>query len=154
MDSIPARKKLMLIDACHSGEVDKEEFRHANVNQAVLRANHIVSRGGEVTNTEENTGKLGLQNSFELMQDLFVNVGRSTGATIISAASGTEMALEFGNLKNGVFTHCILDALDHYPQMKVGELKKIVSKQVEELTNGMQKPTSRNEPIAVDWNLW
>lgn len=31
---------------------------------------------------------------------------------------------------------------------------KIVGQGVEQLTNGLQKPTSRNEPVAVDWNLW
>lgn len=154
MDSIPARKKLMLIDACHSGEVDKEDYQHASINKEALAANHVVSRGVIVTNTKQDTKKLGLQNSFELMQNLFVNVGRSTGATIISAAAGTELALEFGKLKNGVFTYSIIDAMDKYPDMKVSELKKIVSKKVEELTKGMQKPTSRNEAITVDWRIW
>ncbi len=155
LDSIPARKKLMLIDACHSGEVDKEEFQQVKINKAVLDANHIVSKGAEISNTDDSgTKKLGLKNSFELMQNLFVNVGKSTGATIISAAAGTEFALENGNLKNGVFTYCLLEALDKYPTMKISELKKRVGARVEELTSGMQKPTSRNEAIAVDWKLW
>jgi hypothetical protein len=38
--------------------------------------------------------------------------------------------------------------------MKISQLKKIVGERVEELTRGLQKPTSRNETIAVDWNLW
>ena len=154
LDSIPARKKLMLIDACHSGEVDKEEFRQVKISQSTLAANHVVSKGGEISESEEGSQKLGLKNSFELMQNLFVNVGKSTGATIISAAAGTEFALENGNLKNGVFTYCIMEAMDKYPTMKVSELKKVVGARVQELTNGMQKPTSRNEAIAVDWNVW
>ena len=114
----------------------------------------MVSKGGEISESEEGSQKLGLKNSFELMQSLFVNVGKSTGATIISAAAGTEFALEKGNLKNGVFTYCIMEAMDKYPTMKVSELKKIVGARVQQLTNGMQKPTSRNETIAVDWNVW
>jgi hypothetical protein len=153
LDSIPARKKLMLIDACHSGEVDKEEFQQININQASLDSNHIVSKG-KVLPSASGSKKLGLKNSFELMQNLFVNVGKSTGATIISAAAGTEFALENGNLKNGVFTYCIMEAMDTYPTMKVSELKKTVGARVQELTKGMQKPTSRNEAIAVDWNVW
>jgi hypothetical protein len=154
LDSIPARKKLMLIDACHSGEVDKEEFQQVKISQSTLAANHVVSKGGEIAESEEGSQKLGLKNSFELMQNLFVNVGKSTGATIISAAAGTEFALENGSLKNGVFTYCIMEAMDKFPTMKVSELKKIVGARVQELTNGMQKPTSRNEAIAVDWKVW
>ncbi len=60
----------------------------------------------------DTTGKmLGTKNSFELMQQVFVNVGRSTGATIISAAAGTQFALERGDLKNGVFSYCILELM-------------------------------------------
>jgi len=88
------------------------------------------------------------------MQNLFVNVGKSTGATIISAAAGTQFAMERGDLKNGVFTYCILEAMEKNKTMKISELKKIVGQRVEELTNGMQKPTSRNENISTDWTLW
>lgn len=153
LDSIPARKKLMLIDACHSGEVDKEEFRQVTINQADLAKNNVVSRGKPLP-AASGSKKLGLRNSFELMQNLFVNVGKSTGATIISAAAGTEFAQENGKLKNGVFTYCIMEAMDKYSTMKVSELKKTVGARVQELTKGMQKPTSRNEAIAVDWNVW
>jgi hypothetical protein len=44
--------------------------------------------------------------------------------------------------------------MNKYPTLKIGELKKIVGERVEQLTNGLQKPTSRNETIAVDWNVW
>ncbi|HQV54240.1 MAG TPA: caspase family protein [Chitinophagaceae bacterium] len=149
LDSIPARKKLMLIDACHSGEVDKEEGIAMNKIADSLG----LSKGIDLGNDTIQTQQLGLKNSFELMQSLFVNVGKSTGATIISAAAGNQFALERGDLKNGVFTYSILEAMEKNPTMKISELKKIVGERVEQLTNGMQKPTSRNETIAVDWSM-
>ena len=148
LDSIPARKKLMLIDACHSGEVDKDDLIAMNATDKKLIK-------GLKPVTYKKDGQLGLKNSFELMQNLFVNVGKSTGATIISAAAGTQFALEgIDNLPNGVFTYCILEAMKKYPSMKISELKKIVGERVVELTKGLQKPTSRNETIAVDWEIW
>jgi len=149
LDSIPARKKLMLIDACHSGEVDKEEL--TRIEAAADSLQQEGTKGGKPTYTGKTT--LGMKNSFELMQSLFVNVGRSTGATIISAAAGTQFALERGDLKNGVFTYSILETLNKYPSIKISELKKIVGERVEQLTKGLQKPTSRNEVMAVDWSL-
>ena len=147
LDSIPARKKLMLIDACHSGEVDKDDL-------IALEATDKKLIKGLKPVAYKKEGQLGLKNSFELMQSLFVNVGKSTGATIISAAAGTEFALEgIDNLPNGVFTYCILEAMNKYPTMKISELKKIVGDRVVEITKGLQKPTSRNETIAVDWEL-
>ena len=149
LDSIPARKKLMLIDACHSGEVDKEEM--TRIEAAADSLQQEGTKGGKPTYTGKTT--LGMKNSFELMQSLFVNVGRSTGATIISAAAGTQFALERGDLKNGVFTYSILEALNKNPSIKISELKKLVGERVEQLTKGLQKPTSRNEVMAVDWSL-
>ena len=148
LDSIPARKKLMLIDACHSGEVDKDDLIALNASSDKLIK-------GLKPVAYKKDGQLGLKNSFELMQSLFVNVGKSTGATIISAAAGTEFALEgVDNLPNGVFTYCILEAMNKYPTMKISELKKTVGERVVEITKGLQKPTSRNETIAVDWEVW
>ena len=147
LDSIPARKKLLLIDACHSGEVDKDELvRLNNTPDSLIKGLKPVAYKKE--------GQLGLRNSFELMKILFVDVNKSTGATVISAAAGTQFARERNDLKNGVFTYSIIEAMNKYPRMKISDLKKIVSERVEELTKGLQQPTSRNETIAVDWNLW
>ena len=137
----------MLIDACHSGEVDKEDLITLNTS-----SDSLIKGFKPVAYKKEK--QLGLKNSFELMQSLFVNVGKSTGATIISAAAGTQFALERNDLKNGVFTYSILEAMNKNTTMKISELKKIVGERVEQLTKGLQKPTSRNETVAVEWNIW
>ncbi|ANE50796.1 hypothetical protein SY85_10065 [Flavisolibacter tropicus] len=151
LDSIPARKKLMLIDACHSGEVDKEELQKiAQVNNEAEKTNG--AKGGTPLVLE--TKKTGMKSSFELMQELFVNVGRSTGATIISAAAGTQFALERNDLQNGVFTYSILEFMKSHSSATVGELKRYVNKRVPELTKGLQVPTARAETKTSDWNIW
>jgi len=64
IDNIPARKKLMLIDACHSGELDKETVTLSNGNVAA-NTNGVSSRGFK---TLKNNDDLGLSNVFELMR--------------------------------------------------------------------------------------
>lgn len=73
---------------------------------------------------------------------------------VISAAAGNQFALERGDLKNGVFTFSILEALDQYDTIKAGELRRFVSRRVTELTKGLQQPTVRNENQARDWSVW
>jgi len=88
------------------------------------------------------------------MQSLFINVGRGTGATIISAAAGTQFAQERGTLGNGVFTYAILEALNQQPEgIRISALRQHVSRRVEQLTNGLQQPTSRQETSEYDWEL-
>jgi hypothetical protein len=146
LDSIPARKKLLMLDACHSGEVDKDELMAMN---SVLPEG---TRGLKLAYDYKPT--LGMKNSFELMQDIFANVNRGTGATVISAAGGTQFAREYGELKNGVFTFSILELMKKQPEITVSELKTKVGNRVLELTNGLQKPTSRTENIEFDWRVW
>jgi hypothetical protein len=88
------------------------------------------------------------------MQSLFVNVGKGTGATIISAAGGVQFAQERDDLENGVFTFSLLEAMQQNKTIKVSELKKYVGQRVEQLTNGLQKPTIRNELKDFDWHVW
>jgi WD40 repeat protein len=149
IDSIPARKKLMIIDACHSGEVDKEEGILINI----IADSVGLSKGGVVGGNKKQN-QLGLQNSFELMKNIFADVGKNTGATIISAAAGNQFALEKGELKNGVFTYSILDAMRKNKTITLSELKKLVSVQVVLLSNGLQKPTFRTENLIFDWDIW
>lgn len=150
LDGIPARKKLMLIDACHSGELDKEELEKYTLVEKVLDDSGTKSGRKPVL----KDGKLGMKNSFELMQELFVNVGRSTGATIISAAGGMQFAQEQGSLQNGVFTYSILEYMKTHPTATVSDLREYVNKRVSELTQGMQVPTTRSETNGADWSIW
>ncbi|MFY0627771.1 MAG: caspase family protein [Reichenbachiella sp.] len=157
LDGIPARKKLMFIDACHSGEVDKDD--------AVLTASSETSAGtiqargfAKVASKSES---LGLENSFQLMQELFADLRKGTGAVVISSASGAEYALESDAWQNGVFTYSILEGLedrkcdtDNNGSVEVSELKDYVFDRVAELTNGKQHPTSRRENLEHDFVVW
>ncbi len=153
IDGIPARKKLMLIDACHSGEVDKEEMEKLKAMGVSDTSKTKGAKGVEPLFTQ-GSQKLGMKNSFELMQELFVNVGQSTGSTVISAAAGTQFALERGDLKNGVFTYSILEFMKDHTTATLSQLKEYVNRRVPELTKGLQVPTSRTETIPADWNVW
>jgi hypothetical protein len=161
LDSIPARKKLLLMDACHSGEVDVEAMKQAEKdifeNDSNSMVKEVVFKGAYNTKRP----KLGLQNSFELMQELFVNLNRGSGAQVISAAAGNSYALESDKWQNGVFTYSILSGLENYAAdlngdkiITVSELRKYVGDKVVELTNGAQKPTSRQENVVNDFRVW
>ena len=147
VDSIPARKKIMLIDACHSGELDKDDISELN------NAPDTLIKGLKPV-AHNKANHVGLKSSFELMQSLFANVSRNTGTTVLSAAAGTQFALERNDLKNGVFTYSILEAMKTYKTLTLGELKKIITQRVQDITKGLQQPTFRNENNAVDWSLW
>ncbi len=165
LDGIPARQKLLLMDACHSGETDKDELLESVSDTVLLvggQKGGIIAQGykGSVLPNRKSTG-VGLKNSFELMQNMFSDLHRGSGAIVISAAAGQGYALESDEWNNGVFTYCILNGLvnraadanrDH--EISVSELKSYVSSQVEILTKGRQKPTSRRENIGHDFRIW
>ena len=155
LDSIAPRRKLMLLDACHSGEVDKEERSRINAAAGALARNGVkasFARGAEVT-SNDTTAHVGMNNSFELMQALFANIGAGTGSTIIAASGGSQFAYESGDVGNGVFTYCLLQLLDQRRTIKMSELQKIVSERVLEMTNGLQRPAVRNGVLYNDWSL-
>jgi hypothetical protein len=131
--------------------VDKDDFREM---AAVAGAKGIVQpKGGDAENTSASN-TIGLQNSFQLMQELFVNVQKGSGATIISAAAGDQFALEGGKLQNGFFTYAILQYIANNQSVAINELKRYVYAEVERLSGGLQKPTSRIENLELDWRMW
>lgn len=150
LDSIPARKKLMLIDACHSGEFDKEDLERSD-NAADSLGFKKQDKGVKPVRRK---GQLSLKSSFELMQSLFVNVSRGTGATVIAAAGGLQLAKESNTLENGVFTYSILEAFQKNKTLKVSQLKNYVNERVTSLTGGLQQPTTRSETGDFDWEIW
>lgn len=160
LDGIPARQKLLLLDACHSGEVDKEEDITFANKETPMETNVVTTQTAARGTILLNKPKAGLQTSFEMMQDLFANIGNGNGTTVLSAAGGKEYALESDQWKNGVFTYSLLKALkdpvtdeNGNKKISVKELKKAVFNAVRTLTGGRQKPTSRVE-LLDDWDIW
>jgi len=163
LDSIPARKKLFMMDACHSGEVDKEEliaFNDLKEKEGLKSGIKSYTYRAKVLEEDKNKG-IGLQNSFELMQELFTNLNRGSGAVVISAAAGDSYALESDEWNNGVFTYSVLDGLKNYQadlnnngEVTVSELRNYVSEKVLEETGGRQKPTVRQENVEFDFRVW
>ena len=155
LDGIPARKKLMLIDACHSGEVDKEETTWVAGNSN--SSGNVKFRGFK----NRRPMSIGLTNSFELMQELFNDLRTSTGTTVISAASGVEFSFEGPEWNNGVFTYSLLEGMktrnadaNKDGEVNVSELKQYVMERVVDLTDGAQNPTSRKENLGMDFSIW
>lgn len=158
LDGIAAREKIMFMDACHSGEVDKEEIQIVNI--ASTQNGTVNSRGFKANVLEKKTG-MGLQNSFELMQQLFADISRGSGAMVISSAGGTELAFESPLWNNGVFTYSLLLGLktknadaNKDGKIQVSEIRDFVIDNVQSLTQGLQTPTSRKENLEFDFRVW
>jgi uncharacterized caspase-like protein len=158
LDSIPARNKLLMMDACHSGEVDREVKKTFT---AVELTDNIIVKNKKGIGVLVDSTSIGLQNSFELMQELFSSLSKGNGAVAISAAGGLEYAYEGTDWKNGVFTYCVRKGLqfneadenqDH--TISVKELQDYLYNEVSKLTKGRQKPTTRSESIENDWVIW
>lgn len=156
LDGIAPLKKVLFLDACHSGEVDKEEVE--------LLATNTVTHS-KVKFRDAGTGiqkkNLGLKSTSELMGELFTDLRRGTGATVISSAGGVESAMESDEWKNGLFTYCLLHGLkdkaadsDKNGEIWLSELQIYLRKEVTSMSNGAQQPTSRIENLSMDFRVW
>lgn len=158
LDSIPARKKVMLIDACHSGELDKDEkyivlnYNNSQGNIKYRGAKHLVNSIPMSDKSNFNT--------FELMKTLFSDMRKGTGTIVISSASGNEFAFEDDKWNNGVFTYSVLKGLSDKSadlnsdgKITISEIHNFTSVMVKKLTNGAQNPTVRQENIKYDFDF-
>ncbi|HEY1039162.1 MAG TPA: caspase family protein [Bacteroidia bacterium] len=146
LENCKARQKLFFIDACHSGDIEKKDAKQIVTNSSNTSSG-ITFRSGTTSLS---------QNELSLMfsKELFASGSNSSGTSIIGASMGSQYALESNQWNNGVFTHCLLQAIakrkaDYNKDNKVmlDELQYYVNKSVEELTNGKQKPTTRTENL-------
>lgn len=159
LDGIRALKKMLLIDTCHSGELDKDEIEE-NTNEKETEQGDIIFRSAGIA-VKAKDNPLGLKSTNELMKSLFTDFRKGTGATVISSSGGVELSLESGEFKNGLFTYCLLKGLlkkeadlNKDKQISVSELQKYVSSEVNLLSNGTQTPTSRIQNNELDYRVW
>jgi WD40 repeat protein len=155
LDGINPLKKMILIDACHSGEIDKDELDLIASEQVETGDIQFRSVGNAVK------PKLGSQNTAQLTKSLFTDLRKGTGATVISSAGGVEFAMESDEWKNGLFTYCLLNGvktmnadINQDGEIWLSELKSFIQNKVFELSQGLQRPTSRVENNTLDYRIW
>lgn len=159
LDGIPARKKLLLLDACNSGGNDNSISSvpaQPVTTSSQNRFQTIMGRGFKPDSKSSS-------DRFRKINELFVNTRNNTGSVIIAAAGGRESALEdieVGGKKitNGAFTFSVLEFLNTSQNvaksLTVGNLKSYVESRVSEITRGKQRPTSRQETMEFDWGIF
>lgn len=156
LDDIPARKRLLLVDACHSGEMLEGLNANAVLPEGVKEIN---TKGVDKIKKKEDKEKEAERKGYMVMKDMFSDFSRGNGAFMISAAASNEFALESKQWNNGVFTASFLEALYEVKEkssdktIKVRELRKAIYEKVKARTRGHQTPTSRQENGWWNWSF-
>lgn len=156
LDDIRSLKKILFMDTCHSGEVDKDDVEQDT--KAVELAGNVQFRN---VGTNVKHKSLGMQQTTELMKEVFNDMRKGTGSNVISSASGYELAQESKDWHNGLFTYVLVNGiqsteadLNKDGKIMLSELKVYTGYKVSEMSNGVQTPASRNENISFDYRIW
>jgi hypothetical protein len=173
LDGIPALQKVLLLDTCFSGEIEKDQAvvvaqadtggaRAGTVKMRSFKAARGVSVVADDPQLTTTGGTAGLSTDMlKFQQDWFADLRRGTGAAVISSSSGNEYSLEGEQWKNGVFTYALLTGLKQHAAdankdqtVTVSELQAYVIEQVRKLTEGGQNPTVRRENLEYDFIVY
>ncbi|MCB1157698.1 MAG: caspase family protein [Leptospiraceae bacterium] len=182
LDGIQARQKLLLIDSCQSGEkpelrdyqpssqVAAEIKKHKVTSSKSLHNRGVVFKGdlqeeAEDRKIDKKTGlsRKELRQAYLLEQKellkLFPELRRGNGTMEISAASGSQAALESGDWKNGAFTFTIKDAILNDKAKKEKSItaksfRQYILENVEPLTKGKQTPMVTRDIAGRDYVLF
>lgn len=159
LNSLKAYRKLLIMDTCHSGELDKEEIEHDDGPIPEVEDGDIQFRNAGAGVRQKTA--FGFQNSLEFMQDVFSDTRKGSGATVISSAGGAEYAMESDQWRNGLFTYTFLKGLTTFEanlngdnRIDVSEIRTYVNRTVKELSGGNQIPSSREENISQDYTIF
>lgn len=167
LDGVPAMQKLLLLDTCFSGEIEKDQpVAIASASSAGTRAGTVRMRSFKaargVSVVPDSGGAARLSSAMlAFQQDWFADLRRGTGAAVISSSSGNEYSLEGEQWRNGVFTYAVLQGLRNRMAdanrdgiVTVSELQAYVIEQVRALTQGGQNPTVRRENLEHDFTVY
>jgi hypothetical protein len=146
MGGLESRHKLMLIDACQSGDSDDDLGSGVDV----APSSNMRSVRGTILTTPFGRWKRPLDRDRYIYQE---NLGQS-GAIVISSSRGREAAFESDELAHGAFSFALLQALstpvadaDHNGSLELHELREYIVRTVPVLTADRQHPTiDRDNP--------
>jgi WD40 repeat protein len=152
-DGVAARKKLLLLDTCESGERDEATGATAEGGARGIHSRALVLDDGPARAGGAAARAVILDRERFIYRDL----SRRTGALVLASSRGSESSYEFDELRNGAFTASIKTALgttqadaDGDGVISIDELRRFVAKDVAAHTGDKQHPTlDRDNPLAL-----
>ncbi|MCI5058876.1 MAG: caspase family protein [Flavobacteriales bacterium] len=147
--STQSRNKLLILDACHAGELDPDLYDFEE---------GLATDRSKSTNASLKP-KLGILNSFNFMNAAFSDIDNSTGANVIAASGGEQLAFEHDELENGLFTSAFLEGLRQSDEdgdglIRLSELLEYTRNRVYSLSAGKQLPNARLENNELDYVIY
>ncbi|WP_166437254.1 caspase family protein [Niastella caeni] len=155
LEKIPAHRKILFLDACNSGNIDKKAYLQKlkdslDKNNSVLPAKIIASN--QLLKNEDE--------AYYLMNNIYSNVLEENGAIVMSAARGNQFAREGNKWGSGILTWCIKEGVidkkadaDENGHVSISELKSFLNKEVYKQSNGHQVPVFRRDNDEFDWDI-
>lgn len=145
-DGIAALNRCCFIDACHSGELDKDDL--LSETKVSVPEGNITFRNAA---SSQRVVRQGARQVNSLLEDLFIDTRWGVGATIMSSAGGLEAAMEGEEWKNGLFTWCMQKGMtdpkadsNNDGKLTMGEYTQYLKLEVSRLSGGKQQPTMRS----------
>jgi len=156
MSNIAARRKLMLVDTCASGEVDSATLQRI---KTFAKENDLDTKTSSalVTKTKYQSAR-----PYLYMKDRYIynDLNRRNGAIVFTSTEGGEIAFEHKSIKNGFFTHAIINALNSAKsdlnqdgKISMLELENTVRLNVSRKTQRLQNPIIERDNIHQTFNL-
>lgn len=144
LDSVQSMKRLLLIDACNSGESQN------TIKLTTTKAN-VLARG--------EPRQLLTGNYFsEFVTEYYSQNVANTGSYILAATSKGNLAYESDVWGNGVFTYALMTGIKNRLTdtnqdggISISELQAYVNQVVTRETNSEQKPSAKSENLINDF---
>jgi len=153
LSDLDCRNRVVILDACHSGEIDSDEiagYSDRNEDQDIK----FRSSGNTIHRLESGVSYL------DLSKMLFEDTRTNHGNVVISSASGVEFAMESGKWNNGLFTYFLKDGINSFDadlngdhKIFLHELFYFVSREVVQASKGLQNPRIRTDIETVNPNV-
>lgn len=163
LDSIPARKRLLIIDACYSGEIPQKYIAKKGSSQ-IEKTSDSNSHDDELRYTAVKKGEaLAIDTSFEIFQlmfDSFGELSKGVGEHIIASSQGNQKSAENQEFKQGLMTHFLLKRLNEYNHsgtkrpLSIVELREYIINETSRASEGAQRPVARRENYEFNWTIW
>ena len=154
-DGVPALNRACFIDACHSGELDKEDYLAVNTVDMPAGEELVFRSAGQNVSAREDIERVNT-----ILSDMFRDTRWGVGATVLSSAGGGELAVESSEWNNGLFTYCLLKGIqgdtadsDHNGSISLSEWIDYTRRQVSDLSEGRQSPTLRSQNYHYDLEI-